>query len=138
MPYSAFATAGTDLQVEINSVFTPIEGVEGLDGPTGSKEQIEVTALKDTAKKFVAGMPDYGEVTFNLYWDPAEAAHQYLLTSYQTANKTEKWKIVASDAGAATATFDGQVTGFKWSFQKGSAAMVAVTIKVSGNVTVTP
>jgi hypothetical protein len=138
MPYSAFASAGSDLQVEITSVFQSIPGAEGIDGPTGSKEQIEVTALKDTAKKFVAGLPDYGEVTFNLFWDPADSTHQYLLTSYQTANKTEKWKIIASDAGAATAAFDGQVTGFKWSFQKGAAATVAVTIKVSGNVTVTP
>lgn len=138
MPYSAFATAGTDLQVKIASTFTSIPGAEGFDGPTGTKEQIEVTALKDTAKKYVAGMPDYGEITFNLFWDPADSTHQYLLTSYQTANKTEDFKIVASDAGAAEATFQGQVTGFKWSFQKGAACMVAVTIKVSGDVTVTP
>lgn len=138
MPYSAFSTQGTNLAVKIAAAFTTIPGVEGLSGPTGTKQQIEVTALNDTAAKFVAGLPDYGDVTFTLYWDPADTTHQKLLTSYQTANSTDDFKITCSDAGAAEVAFTGQVTGWKWNLNKGAAASVEVTVKVSGNVTVTP
>lgn len=138
MPYSAFAVQGTALQVKISAAFVTVPGVEGLSGPTGTKQQIEVTAMNDTAAKFVSGLPDYGEVTFRLYWDPSDSAHQHLLTSYQTPNSTDEFKLVCSDAGAAEVLFNGQVTGWQWSFEKGQAATVEVTIKVSGNVTVTP
>jgi hypothetical protein len=138
MPYNAFSSQGTQLAVKIASTFTPIPGVEGLSGPTGTKQQIEVTALNDTAAKFVAGLPDYGEVTFTLYWDPSDTTQQKLLTSYQTANSTDDFKITCSDAGAADVAFSGQVTGWKWNLNKGAAASVDVTVKVSGNVVVTP
>ncbi len=138
MPYSAFAVQGTALQVKIGAAFTTIPGVEGLSGPTGTKQQIEVTAMNDTAAKFVAGLPDYGEVSFRLFWDPADQTHQHLLTSYNTANATDDFKIVCSDAGQAEVAFSGQVTGWNMSLEKGQAATVEVTIKVSGNVTVTP
>jgi hypothetical protein len=138
MPYSAFSSQGTQLAVKISAAFTPVPGVEGLSGPTGTKQQIEVTALSDTAAKYVAGLPDYGDVTFNLFWDPADTTHQQLLTSYTTANSTNDFQITCSDAGAAIVAFTGQVTGWKWSFGKGAAGMVDVTVKVSGNVTVTP
>lgn len=138
MPYSAFAVQGTQLQVKIGSAFTTVPGVEGLSGPTGSKQQIDVTAINDTAAKFVSGLPDYGEVSFRLFWDPSDNTHQHLLTSYQTPNSTDDFKLICSDAGAAEVQFSGQVTGWKWSFEKGQAATVEVTVKVSGNVTVTP
>ena len=138
MPYTPFASQGTQLDVKITSTFTPIPGVEGLSGPTGTKPQIEVTALSDTAAKFIAGLPDYGDVSFSLFWDPAEATHQKLMTSYQTSNSVDDFQITCSDAGAAVIVFSGQVTGWKWNLSKVAAGMVEVTIKVSGNVTVTP
>jgi hypothetical protein len=138
MPYSAFAVQGTKLQIKVGSVFTDIPGVEGLSGPTGTKQQIDVTAINDTAAKFVAGLPDYGEVTFRLFWDPSDTTHQELLTAYNTANSSSEFQIVCSDAGAAVIAFAGQVTGWQWSFEKGQAATAEVTIKVSGNVTITP
>jgi hypothetical protein len=138
MPYSAFAVQGSALAVKIVSTFTAIPGVEGLSGPTGTKQQIEVTAMNDTAAKFVSGLPDYGDVTFKLFWDPADTTHQKLLTSYQTANSTDEFQVTCSDVGAATVVFTGAVTGWKWDLQKGAAASVDVTVKVSGAVVVTP
>ena len=107
MPYTPFASQGTQLDVKITSTFTPIPGVEGLSGPTGTKPQIEVTALSDTAAKFIAGLPDYGDVSFSLFWDPAEATHQKLMTSYQTSNSVDDFQITCSDAGAAVIVFSG-------------------------------
>jgi hypothetical protein len=138
MPYSAFAAQGSQLAVKIAAAFVPIPGAEGISGPTGTKQQIEVTALNDTAAKFVAGLPDYGDVSFTLFWDPADTTHQKLLTSYQTPNSVDEFKLTCSDAGAAEVAFTGQVTGWKFSFNKGAAGTVEVTVKVSGNVTVTP
>jgi hypothetical protein len=133
-----FAVAGSKLQVSISSVFTDIPGIENLQGPSGSKEEIDITAINDTAKAFIGGMPDFGQLTFKMAWDPANAAHQYLLTRYNTANVTDSWKIVCSDSGLAEIAFSGAVTGFQWDFSRGAAASVNVTVKISGAATVSP
>lgn len=138
MPYAASATAGTQLQIN-DTTYKLIEGVQSISGPTAAKTTIETTALSDTAKKFVAGMPDYGEMTVELAWDPADAVHQVLQTKFATANATADFKIICPDAGAAEIAFTGaSVVGFPFAFEKDSFLKRTVTIKLSGNVTITP
>lgn len=138
MPYQAWSTQGTQLKVKIGETFVLIPGAEGISGPTGTKQQIEVTALNDTAAKYVTGLPDYGEITFNMFWDPADTTHQHLLTSYNTPNSKDEFEIVCADAGAAVVEFEGSINGWKWNLQKNAGASVEVTVKINGAVLVTP
>lgn len=138
MPYQAWSTQGTQLKVKIGGTFVLIPGAEGISGPTGTKQQIEVTALNDTAAKFVTGLPDYGEITFNMFWDPSDTTHQHLLTSYNTPNSSDEFQIACADAGAAVVDFEGSVNGWKWNLQKNAGASVEVTVKINGAVLVTP
>ncbi len=134
MSYAASAVAGSTLQLERSSPseFATIKGVEGFQGPTGSKGQIDVTAIDDTAKQFVADLPDYGTVTFTLFWDPDEGIHDELKTAFDTVNSTDNFKIVPSDDSGLEVTFTGEVIGWEWDFSRGQAQQVRVTIKLSG------
>ncbi len=141
MSYLAWAVAGTELQLAATgspSNFVKIEGVEGFQGPTGSKPDIDVTAIDDTATKYVAGVPDYGNVTFDIFWDPANTQHAQLLASFKAIGTIDYLKVVCADGGAAAITFSGEVKGWEHDFSKGAAAKVKVTVKLSGAITVTP
>ncbi len=140
MAYTAFAVAGTLLQMSATSPvsYTTIRGVEGFQGPTASKPDIDVTAIDDTAAQFLAGIPDYGNVTFDLFWDPAESNHQTLKAAFDEVGSRTYFQIVASDSGAAVGLFVGEVKGWEHDFSKGAAAKVRVTVKLSGAITWTP
>jgi len=136
---AAYATQGTLLQLSISSVFTTVPGVEGLDGPGGDKEEIEITAISDTVKQFLSGLRDEGEISFGLFYDPANAVHTAIKANYDTAGNTAAaWKIVLPDAGAAEIAGNAYVKSFRFSHQKGSAGMAQVTLRCTGNWTVTP
>ena len=141
MAYKAWAVAGTALQCGSTASplgYTTIKGVEGFQGPTGSKPDIEVTAIDDTATQYVAGVPDYGNVTFDLFWDPDETTHAQLLSDFQTVGSSRNFKIVCVNTGLAVVTFAGEVKGWEWDFSKGAASKVKVAVKLSGAPVVTP
>jgi hypothetical protein len=141
MAYQAWAVAGTQLQVGSTASplgYATIKGVEGFTGPTGSKPDIDVTAIDDTATQYVAGVPDYGSVSFDLFWDPAETSHQELYVAFQTVGGLKYFKIICADTGDAVITFSGEVKGWEWDFSKGAAAKVKTTVKLSGSASVTP
>lgn len=132
MSYAASAASGAKIQVNINSALTTIPGVEGIPAFGAEKSQIETTPIDATAKTFIGDVPDYGEVTLNLMWDPADTVHQYLATSAATPAKSEGFKVIY---GSNNATFAGEVMSFKPSFNKGSAKVAECKIKLSSAVT---
>jgi hypothetical protein len=140
MAYTAFAVAGTLLQYANSSpwTFSTIRGVEGFSGPTATKPDIDVTAIDDTAAQSIDGTPDYGQVTFDLFWDPAETNHQLLKDDFDVVGAVAYFKVIYADTGAAVATFQGNVKGFEWDHSKGNAVKVKVTVKLSGAVQVVP
>lgn len=142
MSFQASAVAGTLLQINVGdaspAAWTTIKGVEGFQGPTGSKPQIDVTAIDDTARQFVADIPDYGNITFTLFWDASEATHAQLFSGFGTTNSRDYFKITPSDADTYAARFiavTGEVIGWEWDFSRGAAQSVRVTIKLSGAAT---
>jgi hypothetical protein len=78
-------------------------------------------------------------MTFELAWDPAEATHAHLLTSFQTPGSTDAWTILCSDAGAATVTFNGSLMEFTGpTLEKDNIAKYSARVKLDGAYTVTP
>jgi hypothetical protein len=70
---------GTLLQRESSlgsASFTTIANCTGWDGPSTENPEIDVTALTSTAKEFIGGLIDYGELTLQLNFDPNNATHQ--------------------------------------------------------------
>lgn len=111
--------------------------VDNVKFSGGAKGQIDVTAISDTAKKFLDDVPDFGSMNFKLFWDPADAVHQGIFTSFKTAGQTDSWGIYPSNTGTiGDTTFSGSVVGWSWDYSKGGAVGVDVTVKLTGAVTV--
>lgn len=138
MPYAASAVAGTLLQYANASPwsYSTIKGVEGFSGPTATKPDIDVTAIDDTATQFIDGTPDYGQITFDLFWDPNETNHRLLKDDFDVVASVAYFKVVNTDTGAAELTFQGNVKGFEWDYSKANAVKVKVTVKLTGAVQV--
>jgi hypothetical protein len=137
MPYAAKSSAGTVLKVTISGTPTAIPGVQGISGPGGDKEQIEVTALSDTAKKFIAGHADFGSVTFTIFYDQSEASHVHIFTQYSTANTTDALTIESSDNGAANIACAGSFVGWEFDYSQNAPITARVTFRLSGAPTIT-
>jgi hypothetical protein len=70
------------------------------------RNRIEVTGLADTLEVLKPGIKRFDGIAFEGWWDPANATHAYLLTSYAGA-LTEVWQALSADAGSATIDFSG-------------------------------
>jgi hypothetical protein len=129
---------GSQLKVSISASQTAVAQQVTFSGPRKTKTAIDTTDLSLSHKTFLAGICDSGEVSFSGWYDPANATHQYLETSW-TGGIMESWNIVLNDAGAAVIAFSGFLTALEY----GEANVDGVvpingTIKISGAVTVTP
>lgn len=136
---TATAVAGTRLQYGNASPasYNTIPGVSGFQGPTGSKAQIDVTAIDDSSKQFIADLPDYGNVTFDLFWRFGNTYHQALKNDFDTVGSTSYFKVLAGSGTpgtGGTGYFQGEVVGWEHDFSKGNAMTVKVTVKLSGPV----
>jgi hypothetical protein len=139
MPYSAYSTAGLLFQLKIASTYTTVPGIESIDGPGGDKAEIDVTALDDVAAKKVTGFPDYGTITLNGFYDPADTVQEALRTLCVTANATGDIKLTLPDAGDATIEFTGcQFKNWRWSFAKNDAMKFSCEVVANGAPTITP
>jgi hypothetical protein len=142
MPYLASSAAGTQLYISTTSSpvsYSAVPGVEGISGSGQVKNEIEVTAISDTAMKFVADLPSFGEFQFSLFWDPSETSHIALKTNFDaTDGSTLQCKVAMDDAGDAEYVFEGFVKQWQVSHAKGQANKLDVVIKVTGGITVTP
>lgn len=104
-----------------------------------SVELLDTTAFGDTAKKFMTGLLDYGTVSFNGHYDPADVTGQTILqsanmnnskvtdirlyvdsTSYWTPNITadsdaglqmQSFNIKQAVNGLGSISFSGKCTG---------------------------
>ena len=88
---------GTLLQRESSlgsASFTTIANCKSWDGPSTENPEIDVTSLTSTAKEFVGGLVDYGELTLELNFDPNNATHQQLFADMEASPPTVTgWRI---------------------------------------------
>jgi len=128
-----YSTAGSRLQITNNAVFVNVNGVESISGPTGTKQEIDATALEDTAATKLGGMPDYGTITVGLIDDAADAMQVKIKASYDNPQSVDQFKIILPFPGTGnTLTGNGSVTGWSLSLEKNAPAKVQVTITCSG------
>jgi len=142
MSYQASAVAGSQIAISDGAsplTFTKINGVRTLTGPTGTKPTIDTTPIDATAATNVAGVPDYGQVTMEIYWDPSDAQHQALKDAFDTIGQSDAFEITPKDADNYATRyihFSGETVGWEWDFSQGQAQVVRVTIRLSGAASV--
>jgi len=116
-------------------VFNPIEGISNLSGPTASTDQLDVTALDGSARVFISGLLDPGEITFSAFYDPTDA-QQKLIEDDFTAGTEQNWKLIFGSAATdPECTFAATPTGYSVTANADGPLTLDVTLKISGAVT---
>lgn len=116
-----------------SEVFTALSEVNSINGPTMTREQIDVTSLDSTGgyREYIGGFRDGGEVTLNMNFTRDNFVT--LLTDFESADNVN-YQIVLNDTGATTLTFAGVVTNLPLSVPTDDKVTVDATIKVTGQV----
>lgn len=130
-----YTTPGTLFQININGTFTNVDGVENISGPDGDKPEIDGTALADTAAVYGDGTPDYGQVQFSVFDNPADAGNARLLTRFNATNVTDQFKIILPFSGSGnTLAFNGFVKSWSVDLQKAAFGKYNCTVRCTGAV----
>jgi hypothetical protein len=133
-----FSSAGTIIQVNIVNVFTTVAKIDGFQIQTAGKPSIDSTGLEDAAKTTVTGLPDNGQASGTIHFDPRDNTHAYLFTRSQAANTEEMWKIILPFSAAKNiVTFNGSIQNMQLTLEKDSTVKAPITIQLSGAITFT-
>jgi hypothetical protein len=129
-----YSTAGITLgRGTVSGTYVTIANVSSISISGAAKEQIEATALNDTAKQFVDSLPGFGQVQFSVYWDPADAGHQSLAADFAATNTPRFWQITHPSSGTiGNMSFTGPVVGFSKTAGPNAVDVHEFTIQISG------
>ncbi|CEF48253.1 unnamed protein product [uncultured bacterium] len=130
---------GTSLKFTISSTLTAVAQVMSIDGPNVEAATTETTNLSDVVRKFRAQLPDPGEITFTIEYDPADTGHTALFTAVMSFPQTAvACELDFAGTGTHKWAFNGLVTRFGLKGMNVDDNLEAdVTIKVTGNITPT-
>ncbi|APW60486.1 phage tail tube protein [Paludisphaera borealis] len=118
--------------------WTPISYAESFDGPSNTVGSVEKTKLSSQTKEYRPGLPDPGELSFSLQYDPADTEAVYL-RGLLSAPAIKSWRLTYPTLPKATFdTFDGFLTAFSPGGGKADEIITAkVTIKLTGLIVTT-
>jgi hypothetical protein len=137
MAFSSFGTLLKKGDGATTEVFATIAEVKDIKGWSASVSTEETTHQGSVAAEFVAGVLDYGEVSFDLNFDPAGTTHDALYDD-MVLKVRRNFKLVMTDTGGAEYAFGAFITKFELNAPVKGALTASVTLKISGAVTLTP
>lgn len=112
--------------------FETVTGLLDFSGPTPSRGEIDTTDLDSTAKEFMLGLKDNGEMTFNGKLKPADSVHQDVIADLDN-DVAGNWKVTLSDGTKiefAAFVKDMPITGGTDDIVKYS-----LTLRITGDIT---
>lgn len=117
-------------------VWTPLAEVTGIDGPSRSKETVDVTSLDSTNgyREFIAGFRDGGTVSLSMNFTAATFA---IANTQFESDANFQYKIVLPDSVNTGIEFEGLLTDSPIGVEVGAQVKADITIKVSGAITLT-
>ena len=119
-----------------SETFAAIAEVNSITGPTMSRDTIDVTSLDSTGgyREFIGGFRDGGEVTLNMNF--ALAGYNDMKDDYELDTLTN-YQVVLPDTGNTTFEFAALVTSLGLAVPMDDKVTSDVTLKISGEVTLT-
>lgn len=143
MPAVAWPALGTTLSYSTDAGVTYIPLGEVLSishGGGGEVGERDTSNLASTAKTYAPTIPDNGEVSFELNWDPTDTGHIQLQSWKNTpATTSPMWKVVWATTGTHNNVFTAFVKNLDGPNAGGTDEnlTMTVTLRVSGAVTPT-
>lgn len=113
-----------------------VNQVTNFNGPTGSANVIDITHLGSTAKEKLMGLPDEGQVTFDVNFLSTDAG-QIALQADRRSRTKRKVAIGLTDTASSIFQGDGFVTGFSITGAVDDKLTASVTIEIDGPLTFT-
>ena len=125
------AIAGTGAVLKRGA--TPIAEVLSITGPGMTRDLIDVTHLGSTGgyREYVSGYRDGGELTFTINF--IFEGYNNMKTDFDS-DSSGSYSVILPDAGNTTLTFSGFVTSMPLSIEPDNAVTVDITIKITGQV----
>lgn len=129
---TAYATQGSVIRRggdESPTVYTAIPQAVNINGPTASANEIDVTNLSSSAKEYVTGLVDYGQVTFDVILDRNNSIHSGLKNDLDN-NTIRSYQIETPDG--VVESFEARVSGLDQNIQTDDAVKATVTLRLTG------
>ena len=130
----------TKLQWKVASTYVDVAQLLAVKFPGGAVESVSTTGLAAAAKTYRPGLiPEVGEVTFKINFDPNHTDHRSLASRVVTP-AIDDWKIIYVDGNTTPANdqFFGFITKFELNEVEGESSVnveADITIQVTGIVT---
>ena len=111
--------------------YTEVKEVKTFTAFDGAAAEIDITNLQSTAKEFIMGLQDNGNMSLDLNYLSADPG-QVLVRAAKASRVLQDWQLTFSDA--TTATFQGFVTTAPRSGGVDAAVETSFTIRITGAV----
>jgi len=128
--YTTYDSAGTATPVTM----TAVGGAKNIDTGGGKTSEVDTTDLDSTAKEFVAGLPDYGEASFECNVDFSDAGQNAIRERFEDGAEVD-FQVVYADTGTTTENFTGFVSGYGTKLSVDGVVTASVTIRKKGVTT---
>lgn len=116
--------------------YTAIPGVTSIQLGGPSRAPIDVTDLDSTAKEFLMGLRDNGQLTLDVNFNPDNSVHT-LLRSDIDSTTPRKFRLTFRDTSPYTTyTFDAFVMGMPVNMAVDAPVKSTITLQITGTITV--
>ena len=138
MTTSAIKTQGTLVKrgdggsPEVFTTIGEVRSFGGLGG--GASAEIDVTHFGSTAKEWLTGLKDEGEITIDCNFLPDDTQQQGLWSDRTNAT-LRNFTITLTDSPATVFSFAAYVKSFEITGQYDDAVRATATLRISGPVT---
>lgn len=126
---------GITLSYKNTNSWVEIPDLQEIPDLGGDTDTVETTTLADSAKRYIKGIKDYGDLEFKFLYDNSSATSNYrILRGLEEAETVTEWKVTFADK--TEFTFTGSVTTKISGVGTGDALTFSGTITLSSDISV--
>lgn len=137
---SGISTQGATIRVLDTSVspmaYDDIACVTDFQGPSGSRQVIDTTCLTSTGKEKNVGIPDFGQVTFNVIFSTTSTDNHVTSSVSLWENfvdgTSQTFRIIVPNSPEDYIQFNGYVLNFSLTSNIDDVFRAAVTLEIDG------
>lgn len=116
--------------------FVTLANVKSFDGPSTQNPEIDVTTLSSTAKEFIGGLVDFGDLSMDVNFDQSAASHVQVFADMEANPPTTTgWRITFVNP-TVTYTWPAFVKSFSLGGQVDGVYSGKLTLRLAGARTV--
>jgi hypothetical protein len=112
-----------------SATFDKVGEVTNIGAPSGEAADIDTTHLESTAKEYLIGLPDEGNVEISMNGIDGDAGHSELITAKNAQNR--RWVKITWSSGTIT-YFKALVKKYTWNTGVDSKIEAAASFRISG------